>query len=148
VDTEEMLRRGAAATAAGRVGLGLAALARPGLLTGAWVGPSGDGLAGRVLGRALGARDLALGLGTLAALRRPPGPGTDQAARAWVSLAALADGADLLVTVGSWGRLPARQRWLVATAAGGAAALGLAAAAAATQTSGRDHQVTGSSYRP
>jgi hypothetical protein len=135
VNTAEWLRRGATAMAAGRVGLGLAALARPALLTGAWVGPPGDspgeGLAGRVLGRALGARDLALGLGTLAALQRPVGPDTDQAAKTWVSLSALADGADLLVTLGAWSRLPARQRWLVAAAAGGAAALGLSAVATA-----------------
>ena len=110
VNTAEWLRRGATAMAAGRVGLGLAALARPALLTGAWVGPPGDspgeGLAGRVLGRALGARDLALGLGTLAALQRPAGPDTDQAAKTWVSLSALADGADLLVTLGAWACCP------------------------------------------
>lgn len=126
------LRRGAAATAVGRVGLGVVALTRPAVVTRPWVGPSGDGRAGRLLGRALGGRDLALGLGTLAALRRASdqgqgGPGTDQAA--WVGLAALADGFDLLITAAYWDELPSRERWLIAASAGGAAALGLAAAA-------------------
>jgi hypothetical protein len=115
--------------AVGRIGLGVVALTSPALVARPWVGPSGESPAGQVLGRALGARDLALGLGTLAALRRPPGPGTDQAATAWVGLSGLADGADLLVTLGCWSRLPARGRWLVAAAAGGSAALGLSAAA-------------------
>jgi hypothetical protein len=127
-----MLRRGATAMAVGRIGLGMVALTSPAVVARPWVGPSGESQAGQVLGRALGARDLALGLGTLAALRRPPGPGTDRAATTWVGLSALADGADLLVTVGSWGRLPTRGRWLVAAAAGGAAALGLTAVAVRT----------------
>jgi hypothetical protein len=129
LNTREWLRRGAAAMAAGRVGLGVLALARPAVLTGAWVGPSGRDQAGRVLGRALGGRDLALGLGTLAALRCPDIQGTSPAATSWMRLAALSDGFDLLITVGSWRRLPARQRWLVALSSGGATAVGLAAAA-------------------
>jgi hypothetical protein len=125
--TVQWLRRGAAATAVGRIGLGVVALTRPAAVTRPWVGPSGDGRAGRLLGRALGGRDLALGLGTLAALRRPAGPGTDRAA--WVGLAALADGFDLLITAGYWDELPSPERWLIAASAGGAAALGLAATA-------------------
>ncbi|MDR0343839.1 MAG: hypothetical protein LBI49_12190, partial [Nocardiopsaceae bacterium] len=62
-------RRGAAAVAAGRVGLGLAALAWPAIPARPWVGAASGGLAARVFGRALGGRDLALGLGALAALR-------------------------------------------------------------------------------
>ena len=130
VKRAEWLRRGAAAVAMGRVGLGVAALTRPAVLTRPWVGPPGEGRAGRLLGRALGGRDLALGLGTMAALRRASGSGNDQAAAAWVGLAALADGFDLLITVGYWGQLPARERWLIAASAGSAAALGAAAAAA------------------
>ena len=135
MNTTEWLRRGAPATAAGRVGLGLVALTCPSLVARPWVGPSGDSQAGRVLGRALGGRDLALGLGTLAALRTPvgrgpAGPGMDRATASWVGLSGLADGCDLLITVSSWHTLPARERWLVALASGGAAALSLAAVAA------------------
>jgi hypothetical protein len=126
----EWLQRGAAAVAVGRVGLGLVALTCPAVVARPWVGPSAESQAGQVLGRALGGRDLALGLGTLAALRRA-GAGPDQGATAWVGLSALADGFDLLITAGSWGKLPTPGRWLVALASGGAAALGLAAAAAA-----------------
>ncbi len=64
----EWLRRGAAAVAVSRVGVGVVALAAPALVSRSWVGGAG-GLSGRVLGRALGGRDLALGLGALAALR-------------------------------------------------------------------------------
>jgi hypothetical protein len=58
----------ATAVAAGRVALGLAALARPDVPARPWVGASADGLAAQVFGRALGGRDLALGLGALSAL--------------------------------------------------------------------------------
>ena len=130
----EWLRRGAAAVAVGRIGLGVAALARPAALTRPWVGPTGEDRAGRLLGRALGGRDLALGLGTVAALRQASAAGSQngngQAAATWVGLAAVADGFDLLITAAYWGQLPARSRWLIAASAGGAAGLGLAAAVA------------------
>jgi hypothetical protein len=147
------LRRGATAVAAGRVGVGAVALAAPAVLSRAWVGGTGDGpsgqVTGRVLGRALGGRDLALGLGALAALRLqstaipastwaaalstdPAGPDpaatSGRAAGVWVGLAALADGLDLVTTARSWRELPSRQRWLVALSSGGAAAVGAAAA--------------------
>lgn len=133
VNTAEWLRRGATALAVGRMGLGVVALTSPATVGRPWAGTSGDSQAGRVLGRATGGRDLALGLGTLAALRRPAGPEADRAAAAWVGLSGLCDGIDLLITVGSWRRLPARERWLVAVAAGGAAATSLAAAAGITR---------------
>src|SRR6516162_3676189 len=68
------LRRGATAVAAARVAIGVLALARPGVPSRPWVGVGAGadegeaGLAVRVLGRALGGRDLSLGLGALAAL--------------------------------------------------------------------------------
>src|SRR5690348_1882163 len=63
-----LLRHAATAVAAGRVALGVAALARPSVPARPWVGASADELGARVFGRALGARDIALGLGALAAL--------------------------------------------------------------------------------
>ena len=121
-----LLRRGAVAVAAGRVALGLTALAWPAGPARPWVGPSADDLAARVFGRALGARDLALGLGALAALRRPgpdPGPAT-----AWVAAGALSDALDVAASLASWRELPRVTRWLVAASAGGAALAGAAAA--------------------
>ncbi len=64
------LRRGATAVAASRVGVGVVAFAAPMLVSRSWVGRPGDGTPGRVLGRALGGRDLALGVGALIALQR------------------------------------------------------------------------------
>jgi hypothetical protein len=120
------LRRGATAMAASRVGVGIVALAAPAVVAQIWVGGAGDGpsghVRGRVLGRALGGRDLALGLGALAALRR------ERAAGVWVGLGALADGVDLMATARSWRDLPSPQRWLVALSSGGAAAVGAVAA--------------------
>jgi hypothetical protein len=123
-----LLRRGAAAVAAGRVALGLAALAWPSVPARPWVGASSDDLAARVFGRALGARDLALGLGALRALRRPAaGPGS---ASAWVAAGALSDALDVVASLSSWRELPRTGRWLVAASAGGAALTGLAGALA------------------
>ena len=123
-----LLRASARAVAAGRVALGLTALAWPAGPARPWVGTAGDDLAVRVLARALGARDLALGLGALAALRHPPGePG---AAGAWVAAGALSDALDVVASLLSWRELPRTGRWLVIASAGGAALTGAAGALA------------------
>ena len=71
-----LFRYAATAAAAARVAVGVAALIWPSVPARSWVGASADELTAEVLGRALGARDLALGLGTLAAIRKAPsGPG-------------------------------------------------------------------------
>jgi hypothetical protein len=114
------------AVAAGRVALGLAALARPDVPARPWVGASADDLSARVFGRALGARDLALGLGALAALRQPR-----PAAASWFAAGALSDALDVAATVAAWPELPRRTRWLVAATAGGAALAGAVGAVAA-----------------
>jgi hypothetical protein len=117
----ETVRRGAVALSAARAALGVTALAFPSVVARPWVGPAGDDLAGKVLGRALGARDLALGLGTLAALRSGP-------ARGWLAAGALSDAFDVASSAASWPELPKVTRWLVATSAGGAALAGAVAA--------------------
>lgn len=127
------LRRGAmpvaAAVAAGRVAIGLTALAAPSVPARPWVGGADDPPA-RVFGRALGARDLVLGAGALAALRnQPAGPGTGAGpAAAWVAAGAVADALDLAITVSAWPDLPRSGRWFIAAAAGGAAVAGAVAA--------------------
>lgn len=123
-----LLRRAATAVAAGRVALGVAALARPSAPARPWVGASADELGAQVFGRALGARDLALGLGALAAARNVP---SGSAASAWYAAGALSDTLDLAVTAAAWPRLPPATRWLVAASAGGAAIAGAAGALAA-----------------
>lgn len=121
-----LLRRGATAVAAGRVALGVTALAWPSVPARPWVGGSADDVAARVLGRALGARDLALGLGALAALPGPAGP-----AQAWLAAGALSDALDVVASLLAWRELPRFTRWLVAASAGGAALAGAAGALAA-----------------
>jgi hypothetical protein len=122
-----LLRRGAAAVAAGRVALGLAALAWPSVPARPWVGAAADDLAARVFGRALGARDLALGLGALTALQRPAEP---RSACTWVAAGALSDALDVAASLASWRDLPRTTRRLVAASAGGAALTGAAGAVA------------------
>jgi hypothetical protein len=123
-----LLRQGARAVAAGRVVLGLTALGWPSVPARPWVGAAADGLGARVFGRALGARDLALGLGALAALQgsaADPGP-----ASAWVAAGALSDALDVAASLASWRELPRVGRWLVVASAGGAALAGAAGAVA------------------
>jgi len=129
-----LLRRGATAVAAGRVAIGLAALARPSLPARPWVGAAADDLAAGVFGRALGARDLALGLGALEALRRP-----DKEATTWVAAGAISDALDVAASALAWQDLPRGWRWLVVGSAGAASCVGLAAAvnlAIASRTAG------------
>ncbi len=121
-----LLRRGAVAVAAGRVALGLTALAWPSVPARPWVGAAADDLAARVFGRALGARDLALGLGALSALQRPAAD--TGSARAWVAAGALSDALDVVASLSSWPELPRVSRWLVVISAGGAALAGAAGA--------------------
>jgi len=120
-----LMRRGALTVAAGRVALGLTALAWPAVPARPWVGASADDLAARVFGRALGARDVALGLGALAALRPDAEP---RSAASWVAAGALSDALDVAASLASWQDLPRVTRWLVAASAGGAALTGAAAA--------------------
>jgi hypothetical protein len=120
--------------AAGRVALGVTALAWPSVPARPWVGASSGDLTARVFGRALGARDLALGLGALAALQ---GPAADPGqAAAWVAAGALSDALDVAASVAAWDELPRLTKWLVAASAGGAAIAGAAAAVSSVVSRG------------
>jgi len=130
-DLPALARRGAAAVAAGRVAIGLAALAVPSVPSRPWVGAAADDLAATVFGRALGARDVALGVGTLAALRRTAAD--PESASVWVAAGALSDALDVVASLSSWRRLPRTGRWLVAGSAGAAALVGAAGALALRQ---------------
>lgn len=123
-----LFRYAAVTVAAARAGLGVAALLWPSVPARPWVGSSADDPGARVLGRALGARDLALGLGALAAAGKAP---SARAVGAWFAAGALADALDVAVTAAAWPRLPRRTRWLVAASSSGAAAAGAAGTLAA-----------------
>jgi hypothetical protein len=81
-----------------------------------------------VFARALGARDLALGLGALTATWQAPS--SSRPASAWYAAGALSDALDFAITAATWPRLPRVTRWLIAASAGGAAIAGAAGAAA------------------
>ena len=116
---DELVRTGARAVAALRVGLGVAALVAPGLAARPWVGRSAAAPAGAVLGRAAGIRDVALGGGVLVAARQGP-----RAERTWVLAGALCDAVDAATTVAQWRRLPTAGGLLVTGAAVSAAVVG------------------------
>jgi hypothetical protein len=110
--------------AAGRVAIGTALLLAPGLVAGSWTGADGRRPGAKVLGRAVGIRDLVLGLGTLAALERG-----DERAATWVQAGAMADAADAAATMLAFKHLPRLSGLGVLALAGGAAATGFVASA-------------------
>jgi hypothetical protein len=95
------------------MGLGVVALTLPQLPLKPWVGEGGIDGTSKLLARALGARDLALGLGTVLALRH------DGPVRGWVEAGGLADAGDTLITLMAFAKLPTAGRWAVLAAAGG-----------------------------
>ena len=100
--------------AGGRIVIGVVSLLAPGLVGRAMMGAKGDLGGTRLLLRVVGARDLALGIGVLAALNR------DTPARGWLRASAAVDGLDAA------GALVARRhlRPTVFPAAAGAATTG------------------------
>ena len=86
--------------ARGRIAVGAAFLIAPGLFGRAWVGADARRPGAKVLGRAFGARDLALGLGVVIALDR------GAPVRGWLEASALADAADFLAGVLDGDALP------------------------------------------
>lgn len=99
-------RRGARWLAYGRIGLGIAALVAPGVPAAPWVG-AGEARrpSVRLMARALGARDIALGVGPVLALRH------GAPARGWIAAGGLADAGDLVATLLGWSSLPRRARY-------------------------------------
>jgi hypothetical protein len=102
----------------GRVGIGLTAVAVPAVMSRPWIGGAADHPTARLLARAMGGRDLVLGIGTLRALAV-----SDEEARPWVALGGVADLVDALATVLAFGHLPRRGRWGILAATAGAAVL-------------------------
>ncbi len=115
-------RQLASLIASARVLLGVIALTAPQAALSLWVGDLAEDKRAHLLGRVLGGRDLALGLGALLAIRR------DKEARGWLEAGALADAGDTLCTLIAFKACPRTGRWAVvgasitAMAAGGWAA--------------------------
>ena len=111
--TTQEARASARALASARVALGVTAFALPRLPARPWVGTDAARPSVGVMGRALGARDVALGLGALLALRG------DGPVRGWLEAGGLADAGDVAATILAWRNGPRFGRWLVLAAATG-----------------------------
>jgi hypothetical protein len=103
--------------AAGRIGIGLGLVVAPTVITRRWVGADGERPGATVLAVGLGARDLALGAGTLAAL-------SGGEPRPWLVASTAADAADLLATIRGRRAMSAAAVAGVGLLAGGSAAVG------------------------
>jgi hypothetical protein len=101
----------------GRIALGAGLLVAPNTVAGLWVGRDGRRPAARVLATGFGARDLALGVGTVLALSR------GQEVAPWVRAGMAADAADLLATWRARRSLPTLAAVGVSAMAGGATVL-------------------------
>jgi hypothetical protein len=90
----------ALSNARGRMAVGAALVVAPRLAGPMWIGEDANSRAVKVLARAFGARDLALGLGTAVALDR------GKPVRGWLEGAALADAVDLVATFAAGDSIP------------------------------------------
>src|SRR5918912_4289189 len=84
-----------------RVLFGVAFIAKPTLMDRAWIGKQARVPGARVLARAVGARDLALGLGGVQAVAQ-----NDGSARPWLGAAAICDAVDFGATWAAGRRIP------------------------------------------
>jgi hypothetical protein len=109
--------------AVGRIGIGFGLLVAPTLVAKGWGGPVAAEPGAKFFLRALGGRDLLLGVGSLRAL----GEG-DGSAEGWVRASALADATDAAAATIAFRHLPSPGRWITVAMAGTAAAVGLNAA--------------------
>ena len=105
--------------AIGRIVFGVASLAAPAITGATLAGPGGALPDAQAFLRGMGAREVGLGLGLLAATRSN-GP-----ARRWVIAGLLADAGDIAGIAGAWRHMPPAKRWLGLGTAGAAAAAGV-----------------------
>ena len=97
----------------GRFVFGVAFIAEPKLMERAWIGKQARLPGAQLLARAVGARDLALGLGGLQALTRDDG-----SARPWLAAAAVCDAVDFGATWTAGRGIPRQPRTGVLAIAG------------------------------
>ncbi len=109
----------------GRLLFGVAFIAEPNLMERAWIGKQARLPGAKLLTRAVGARDLALGLGGLQALTR-----NDGSARPWLVAAAVCDAVDFGATWTAGQGIPRQARTGVLAIAGVSSLLSAIAAVA------------------
>jgi hypothetical protein len=107
----------------GRAAIGVVAIADPQRMLEPWIGDDAGRTTNKVLGRALGARDLVIAAGTLRSVEDA------DSLRPWLAAATLADCVDFAATLAAGSDLPLRGRVFVGALAGGAAAMGAIALA-------------------
>jgi hypothetical protein len=96
-----------------RISFGAGLILAPGMYARFWAGPGASERWSRVLARSLGARELALGAGGLAALRAGEAADTER----WVLANAVTEAADVAVNLAIAPRTPARIAGAVLAAA-------------------------------
>jgi hypothetical protein len=109
----------AVALARGRIAIGAAALAAPGLAGRLMFGRDGSRPGPKLLGRMLGGRDVALGLGVVIALDR------GAPVRGWLEACSFADGVDLVGSLIARDEIPRATLVNMVALAGGAALAGI-----------------------
>lgn len=102
--------------------MGATLVATPSLVARTWLGPDGRSAATKVALRAMGARDLAIGVGGLRAIDR------GESVAPWLLAGIVADAADAGATLLAFRHLPRAGRWVVLGVAAGATAVGVWAA--------------------
>lgn len=105
-----------------RLGIGASLVVAPGFAGRIWIGPGADDRGARVFARAIGARDVLLGLRTIAASR------DGKEAGEWLTLGYGASAADALATTVAFRNLSGPRRIAMPVIAGVVAALCYAAA--------------------
>jgi hypothetical protein len=108
----------ALAQARGRIAVGAAFFLAPGLAGRLWIGYEARRRAVKVLARAFGARDLAIGLGVVIALDR------GAPVRGWLEAGALSDTMDFSASLLAGDSIPRDLRRFALALGGGSAALG------------------------
>ena len=106
------------AVGATRVAFGAGMLLSPPRFTRSWTGPGASRRQSRVLGRALGARELVIGAGGLLAARS----GDAGEMRRWFGLGAVPEALDVAITLTDGPRTPSRLMGALMAAATSAAA--------------------------
>src|SRR3954466_14430684 len=90
--------------AGARIAFGIAFIKMPGLTGRLWIGRDADRPAVKLLTQAIGARDLAVGLGAVIALRRAA------PARGWLEAVSLTDAFDFACGLAAGDRIPPSSR--------------------------------------
>ena len=104
VPAMDVLRSLARTNGLGRAVIGATLIVAPSVVAKPWIGEDELSDGAKLFGRSLGARDLALGLGVLLAMKE------DAPVRGWLEASALADLVDAGATLVHWKKLPPQGR--------------------------------------